>query len=61
MMKKYRIYKANVFNEKGQFIPAKGLNWTPTEFEYDNRDDALVKYFDMQSNDSENYYSVKND
>jgi hypothetical protein len=59
-MKKYRIYKANVFNEKGQLIPAKDLNWAPTEFEYDNRDDALVKYFDMQSSDNENYYSVKN-
>jgi hypothetical protein len=60
-MKKYRIYKANVFNEKGQFISTKDLNWTPTEFEYDNRYDAIVKYVDMQSNDNENYYSVKMD
>ena len=59
-MEKYRIYKANAFDEKGQFIPAKDLNWVSTEFEYDNRDDALVKYFDVQSNDNENYYTVKN-
>ena len=57
-MKEYRIYQAKVFDEKGQFIPANKLNWKPTTIVYDDRDDALVKYFDMQTNDNENYYTV---
>lgn len=57
-MKEYRIYQAKVFDEKGQFIPANKLSWKPTTIVYDDRDDALVKYFDMQTNDNENYYTV---
>jgi hypothetical protein len=57
-MKEYRIYQAKVFDEKHQFIPAIKLDWKPTTIVYDDRDDALVKYFDMQTNDNENYYTV---
>lgn len=58
-MKKYRIYKANVFDEKQQFIPANKLDWKPTTIVYDDYDGAYVHKCDLALTSVYYYYSVR--
>jgi hypothetical protein len=57
-MKKYRIYQANVFDGERKFISARDLKWEPTEYVYNNYNEAYVHKCDLALT-STHYYSVR--
>ena len=58
-MKKFRIYQAEAFDGEHKFIPALYLNWEPTEYVYDDYDEAYVKKCDLSMDSTQYFYTIR--